>query len=152
MVTQYIPMRWITLVAAVLSISGCNRPGEPVVKHMFILPDGYKGVFKVIVDTKSGLVVTPVKRVVKITVPPSGIVALKSNQTLRKWHTYTAIYKSGARLPYGVGVLPNPETVAIFDLWTDEEGAHYYLVGTKSLYESLLKHSWKADDYLPQNP
>ena len=143
-------MKWVILIAPLIALAGCNSAENPV-RHEFILPDGYKGVFKIVEDKTAGQPVKPVDGLVKITVPSNGIVMVKSTHTLQEWHKAVAVYKSGGILPFGVGALPDAESVAFFSLWTEANGTIYYLIGTKAEFDRLQKGSpWKADDYLPR--
>ncbi len=135
----------------VLFNSGSDARDEPILKHEFILPPDYRGAFKVVQDKKTGEVIAPIGGVIKVSVPASGIVVLKSTESLEKWHKAIAVYKGGTALPFGIGVLPNKESVAFFNLWTEADGTIYYFIGTKAQFDKVQKSTpWKVDEYLPK--
>jgi hypothetical protein len=141
----------INLLVAAFCITGCDWPSTPsTVTHEFILPAGYRGVFKVVENKESGQVAKLVNGVVKIVVPHNGIAVLNSTATLKQWHKVIAMSGTGP-LSLGVGELLSPESVGFFDLWGDSDGASYYFVGTRAGYDKIQKGGlWEAEKHFPK--
>ena len=106
-----------------------NRSGPPV--H-FILPDGYRGAFRIVVDPV-GLDVKPTNGTYVFRIPVGGILRVKSARPFRRWHEETAAYNDGTTIPDGF-LSVDPSTIALHGLFSrqeDGEDSQWWMVGTK---------------------
>lgn len=77
-------------------VSSCEVIKPPV--H-YILPDGYVGMFKIILDEKNGVDVKLERGTYTLEVPPDGVLRIKSFTPFDAWQEVTASYKSGNEIP-----------------------------------------------------
>jgi hypothetical protein len=80
---------------------------EPAIKVELVVPNGYRGLVKVEVETQPDAPWTPGQRNLRCEVPPSGVVHLKGPpllRHLRSWD-YSAHYADGTPLPEPKGML-----------------------------------------------
>ena len=78
------PLIWSCLSAFMACLAGCSISEEKT--HIegveFVLPDGFKGCFKVIDDRKGGAISVDMKSNTRIRVPESGVVRLNDSDKL----------------------------------------------------------------------
>lgn len=80
-----------------LAAMGCGSSvGTPV--H-FTVPDGYRGTFYLILDSKNGVAVAEKSHRYTVVIPASGRLRVRNFRFLQSWHHETASYASGARIP-----------------------------------------------------
>ena len=140
-------MKRIFLVAVLglvlASSSSCINPAcfwNPDVN--FIFPDGYVGVFRLVLDEGQGLDVRPKGGLYMYEIPKNGILVVKSLEPLSQCHSEYAQYDSGAKIPtFGSDV--NPETIALRGGLVESKGyeplTFIKLIGTKNDWDKFLK-------------
>lgn len=141
-------LAFLPLMVFVL-LGGCLESNKYTVH--FVLPDGYRGAFKIIEDADNRAnPVTISDDVVTVSVPFDGIVKVTDVGFLTKWHSQKATYSNGRSLPSGMAVSPESDVVAFHSLWTDSEGTSYYFVGTpQELEEVQSAGPWKVEAFMP---
>ena len=73
-----------------------NRPRIPV--HL-VVPAGFRGGFKLLLDEQAGLVLREQGGRINVTIPNSGILHVRSFAPFEWWHSQTAAFSDGSRLP-----------------------------------------------------
>jgi hypothetical protein len=97
----------ITIVAVPLPfgmIAYYDQPGYPVA---LVLPDGYRGPVRLIVDRERGIDVPLEDGRYTYRIPDSGTLLIKDDGPFHRWHTMTASYANGNRIPGYEGNPPN---------------------------------------------
>jgi hypothetical protein len=89
----YAFMRVATCVFVMLTaISGCSNSGKPV---LFILPNDFTGEFQVVKDSVEGTDVPERHGEWVFEIPASGVLRVKSDRALYRWHAERARYADG---------------------------------------------------------
>ncbi len=110
----------------ILICSACERPHDV---H-FVVPDGFRGVFKVEISEAAGPVPRDPSGAYVFRVPPSGVLRVRSQDAdvFDLVQGLTAEYASGAGLL--AGDVPGPKAVGLHLLWGDSDGTLYCIIGT----------------------
>jgi hypothetical protein len=138
---RFFPVAVLGLVLALSS--SCINPAcfwNPDVN--FIFPDGYVGVFRLVLDEGQGLDVTLKGGRYVYEIPKNGILVVKSFEPLSQCHSEYAQYDSGAKIPtFGSDV--NPETIALRGGLVESKGyeplTFIKLIGTKNDWDKFLE-------------
>lgn len=140
------------LIPLLLFSGGCADRKNEKPKVVFILPEGFRGVFKV-VQNNQGKMVASDSGTIFIIVPSDGIVSLKNREFLYDWHGIEAKFISGEMLYNADASEPKENETAFFSLWAESDnGPIFYLVGSKKDYEAARKAGpWKIESFLPAN-
>lgn len=124
--------KWITVSCAVILLAGLvivlNRHRRYDVE--FVVPDGFHGIFVVKEDWKSGLPPERTDSIVRYVIPKSGVLITTDTSPLFVWHSESAKYSSGRRIPDPAG-LPGKRHILI-GLTSDSLGRNTFLIGTKA--------------------
>jgi hypothetical protein len=108
----------------------------------YILPDGYEGVFTIIEDAAAGVDVVAANQEYRYQVPESGVLRVRTIDSIRSAHLASASYRNGTRLPSGdAGDAPDDRTDGsqLYSLELVNEKAVKYLIGTKEQREAILQ-------------
>lgn len=106
----------------------------------FILPTGYRGLFKIKVDQTYDQESVKENEEYIFKIPPSGILILHDDFPLYKWHKVKAEYETGAQIEIEKNNT-SPLTISFFALSTTDKKETYYLIGTRSEYDQFWKLS-----------
>jgi len=120
-----------------LLLLGCERGG--IVIH-FVVPNNYRGTFKVIVDDARGRQIVPMDRTYTLEIPESGILIVKKEIPFLEWHQESASYKSGLPIPNASSV--SSQSVAYDGVTTDSANGqlvHWFLIGTEQEKQHALR-------------
>ncbi len=121
----------------------------------FVLPDGYVGMFKIVLDEKEGVDVNSKDGRYAYEIPKSGILKVKSFAPFRPWHEESAAYRNGTKINLPGNTVPN-ESVALRDLGEYMRGNGppiiVYVIGTKEEQDKLrvLMNSSDFEKIAPQ--
>jgi hypothetical protein len=86
-------MRYLFIVCAALSLaSGCSDSGKPI---RFVLPNDFKGEFCVVKDSVNGADLTERNGEWVFEIPPDGVLKVKNDRPLYRWHAQSASYADG---------------------------------------------------------
>jgi hypothetical protein len=100
----------------------------------FVLPDGYRGVFQLVLDEKQGVDVIHREGKYVYEIPVSGVLKIKSFKPFDGWHKEIAVYKSGESIPTEDSTIA-PNTVALRLLGTSSHNkgplAQTNVIGTE---------------------
>ena len=136
------------------SFTGCLGLRNPSVHY--VLPDGYTGVFEIILDEQNGLDVTREGWSYTYEIPPDGVLRVRSFAPFRRMHTVTAAYRSGSGI-----VIPDStvsdDTIALRSLgsYTRADGPDTMVsvIGTKKEADRVLRLMGSPEfDNVPPNP
>jgi len=124
---------------------GCSYLNPPV--H-YVLPDGYFGIFKIILDPKNGVDVPLKDRQYTYEIPEDGILRIKSFAALRPMHEESAAYRSGGEI-----VIPTSQVrddvVALRDVGQysvgDRPQTIVFVLGTKAHHDQVRKDLSNSD-------
>ena len=146
------------LVSIIITVCLCSclascRGVFPLVH--FVLPDGYTGVFKIVLDEANGIDVRLTDGRYTYEIPAGGILRVKSFKHFEQWHEATAAYRNGTQIPTLSTV--NSDTVALRSLgiYTRGDGppTMTFVIGTKEEEDKFRTQMDNADfDNLPPNP
>ena len=100
----------LTLVILSLMLSPSCTSFNPGVH--FILPDGYTGSFRIVLDETQGVDVKLEGDRYIYRIPEAGELKVKSFQPLMTWHKLTATYRSGKEIPYADSTV-KPDAIAL---------------------------------------
>jgi hypothetical protein len=126
------------LLLVMLSTLGCHL-GEfsnPAVHYT--LPDGYVGVFKIVLDESAGADVKPNGGRYTYEIPDEGILRVKDLESLRQMHEETAAYRNGNRIIIPDSKLSD-DTVALRSLGQHTRGKGPYTI------VFVIGNKWDAD-------
>jgi hypothetical protein len=96
-----IVVRLLILLIIAASSSACFFFNPDV--H-YVLPNGYIGMFKIILDESNGIDVERTNWRYVYEIPPDGILRVKSFAPFRDLHEEKVAYKNGANIPSGLQV------------------------------------------------
>lgn len=133
------------VVPFVFAFGSCVTLNPPI--H-YILPDGYVGVFRIVLDEREGVEVGLKDGRYTYEIPSSGILKVKSFAPFGPWHEETAAYKNGNPI-----VLPDSkvrnDVVALRSLGTYQRGdgprTMAFVIGTKEEEDRLRVEMYKTD-------
>jgi hypothetical protein len=116
--------------------ASCQRPGRDV---MFILPDGYRGRFEIALDHKDGNAPPLVDGKWILRIPETGRLRLNTLDIFQSWHSQSAFYRSGQRIPMGYYQNCSPDDLACrsagsYDNWLGMRVVAY-VIGTENELE-----------------
>lgn len=121
-----------------MSAMGCqSRP--PTME--FVLPDGYRGKVFIYVDPVNGVRLDPYNGYIRIDIPTSGVLGIRDDAVLSRWHTVKARYVNGTVIPYepnGVGRTNDPLFIDGDAGTNDGVTVHWFYVGTRSDYSNQV--------------
>ena len=122
-------MLMLVCASLVLLLSTCIDLGnDPNIE--FVVPDGFHGVFVIKHDELAG---TPPERsgnLIRYKIPKSGVLKTSDIEPLRVWHSESARYASGKKVPQLTGD-PGEQRI-LYALDTDDRGQRAWLIGTKA--------------------
>ncbi len=72
-----------------------DQPAEPL---EFVVEPGFSGDIQLIKDTSAGVPVKPANHVLRIYVPPSGVVRINDDSFLYRWRSYRVVDTQGTVL------------------------------------------------------
>jgi hypothetical protein len=103
----------MVLLTLTTQISACNMFQVAQDRTIcFVLPDGYRGAFQLVLDKKKGIDVIGKDGRYIYEIPASGVLKVKSFKPFEGWHKEIAVYKSGESIPTEDSTVP-PSTVAL---------------------------------------
>lgn len=143
----------ITVGCLVCTLISCVRSAPDV--H-YVLPDGYVGMFKIVLDEKGGVDIGLKDGRYKYEIPQSGILRVKSFAPFRAWHEESAAYRNGTKITLGGTDGVPDKAVALRDLGEGISGNGppiiVFVIGTKEEQEKLrtLKYSSEFEKLPPQ--
>jgi hypothetical protein len=111
--------------------------GKPIV---FYLPNGFKGIFVIEENPRSGLPMVVRNGMYEIVVPARARVSVQSLAPFSKWHKELAYFWNGASLP-AMAPPPVKGRVAVYNVGNYPEKS-YLFVGTAEEYHLIIKYRW----------
>lgn len=140
----------ILLLFMLINSAGCSLAcgilNPPV--H-YILPNGYRGVFKIILDEANGTDVKREERSYTYEIPPNGILRIKSFAPLSQMHEASAAYKNGTKIPTLSTV--NDDTIALRDVGMHERGdgprTITIVIGTKEQADKVRRDKLEDEEF-----
>jgi hypothetical protein len=114
---------------------GCQRRGDPV--H-FVLPLGYRGAFKLVVDSK-GTNAELVGGRLTYLIPPSGTLLVRSDDPFLVWHEVSASFSDGSSLPLTNISAGGTNVLRFASLRSVNNSAYWFFVGTENEIQNALK-------------
>ncbi|MDQ3650520.1 MAG: hypothetical protein M3458_09685 [Acidobacteriota bacterium] len=101
----------------VVASSGCGVFNPSI---RYVLPDGYTGVFQIILDKAHGKGIEREGWRYTYEIPPNGILRVKSFEPLYGWHQVAAAYKNGSRILIPDSTVSD-DTIALRDVGMHEK-------------------------------
>ena len=120
--------QWVLLVF-VVCLNACERTGEPV--H-FIVPNNYRGAFKLVLDEKDGITVAARNGRFTYVIPQSGDLKVKAVKPLLVWHTFSATHANGTSIPVRGESRTASDAVAFCSLQSENNQTYWFFVGTET--------------------
>lgn len=141
------PGRPLITVLGVLCIGcGIAESGPP---HKYIVPDGYRGFFRIEVDAEKGEGPELVDGEYVFRIPASGVLTIADRSPFEQWHASSAAYASGTPLPTEYEAAP--EEVALYSFLTSN--SYDFLVGTEDDQHKAYTIGWpRSLGPLPEEP
>jgi hypothetical protein len=123
---------------------------EPERSIHFVLPNGFVGAFKLVLDKQAGVEMKLENGRYTLEIPRSGSLKIKSFKPFAELHQTTAAYRSGKMIPYDPSGSLTPKTIAFRDVWMiigdiDGKGemvppvVRTYMIGTKRQADKLKR-------------
>jgi len=91
--------RYFASVCLSLLLVGCGRSSTPSGPVRFIVPDGYRGAFDLILDPTNGVTFAKTNGEYVLVIPPSGQLRVRTFSILAQPHEEFAAYASGQSIP-----------------------------------------------------
>jgi hypothetical protein len=131
----------LLLFALVVNFSMASSCGVIKPSVHYILPDGYVGMFKIILDEKNEVDVKLERGTYTLEIPQDGVLRIKSFTPFDAWHEVTASYKSGKEIPT-LGTVAD-DSIALRDVGTGERGygptTKTGVIGTKAQEDKIRR-------------
>src|SRR5690348_11806538 len=106
-------IKFSLVITLVELCTGCES--KPAEVH-FLIPNGYRGVFKVVVDQPDGTIIPKKDGRFIVEIPKNGLLKIKGENPFHS-PRYTAAFMDGKTIPYGKEFLGNPpKGIALWDL------------------------------------
>jgi hypothetical protein len=141
------PFLLLLLIASISNTAGCEFLN---LRIHYILPDGYVGMFKIILDETHGIEVTAKDGRYTYVIPQEGILRVKSFAPFRDMREYTAAYQDGTKIIVWDSTVSD-NTVALRGIGTHSTDqtplTKTVLIGTKEQADRLRGE--RFDDTLP---
>lgn len=116
----------------------------------YILPDGYRGVFKLMEDQQAGVKLERQDHRYTVHIPKNGILSVKSLKPLRNWHAVSAAYESGKLIPVAPSDQMTAKTVALYTYIHSTDRVYRFFVGTQADELAISKmRTDELDSLLP---
>jgi hypothetical protein len=90
-----------------------DLPRPPV---LIIVPNGFRGPIKLVIDPKSGDHIPLVDGQYTVRIPKSGLLIIKSADPVTQWHSERAMFANGDSLPRDYDRTFPPETIRMYFL------------------------------------
>jgi hypothetical protein len=130
---------------------GCISPScfwNPAV--YFILPQGHRGVFRLVLSETKGVEVKPSAGRYTYEVPKSGVLLVKSFEPLDQCHAEYAAYADGTQIPTEASNV-NSETIALRGGIVGSKGNGPLIltkvIGTDKDWNKVIEDSYKSEFY-----
>jgi hypothetical protein len=108
----------------------------------YVLPNGYIGLFKIVLDETNGLDVRRKFGRATYEIPPDGVLRVKSFEPFRGWHQVTASYRDGTEI--STSITPGDDEIAYRNLGSSSRGhgpiTIAIVVGTKEQTNRIVEH------------
>jgi len=122
-----------------LFLLGCKK--ESPKTAVFIIPDGFEGIFKVVLSENNGESRNDEKKNI-YRINDSGVCVVSELGVIDGWHNREAEYTSGQKImtfpsPEATEVADLSEQVLFFSLVRTADDEFFYLIGNMSDYERL---------------
>jgi hypothetical protein len=132
---------------------------EPKYSIHFVLPSGYVGAFRLVLDKQAGVDMKLENGRYTLEIPKDGTLKVRSFKPFAELHEKTAAYKSGEEIPHDPSGSLMPKAYALRRVWVvigdiDENGEMVppvvwtYIVGTKRQADSLKRRLQKEAEKL----
>jgi len=132
--------RWVqewVLLGFLVCLNACERTGEPV---YFVVPNNYRGAFKLVVDEKDGIIMAAQDGRFTCVIPQSGVLKVKTNKPLLVWHRISASYADGTSIPLiGEGSVAT-NTVVFSSLQSVNNQTYWFFIGTEEEIRAAQKN------------
>lgn len=148
--TSRVP-RVLAVVSLICTLISCKSSAEV---H-YVLPDGYVGMFKIVLDETGGVEISPKDGRYVYEIPQSGILKVRSFAPFRPWHDESAAYRNGTKIKLWDSTVPD-DAVALRDLGESTRGNGppiiVLVIGTKEEQDKLrvLMNSSDFEKIAPQ--
>jgi len=144
---------FLTLISFFLAVvfSGCGIFNPSI--H-YVLPDGYTGMFKIILDEQKGVDIKRESWSYTCEIPPNGILRVKSFEPFYGWHKETAAYRNGSPIVIPDSTVSN-DVIALRDVGMHEKGdgprTITIVIGTQQQADKVKRDKQEAwfDEILP---
>ncbi len=137
--------RWSLLLLYSLAIAGCSNEGDPI--H-FVVPEGFEGVIQIVQDGTDSNGYQYVEGRHVYTIPPSGVVHVKTTKPFEQWHTLSAEDSAGQTIYWYEPPAPDDQALLIRDFgsttYVSDDGrtVGWYAVGRPDFIERVKVWSY----------
>lgn len=143
---------WIVAILAAVAwvapfgiIAYYNQPGHPIA---LVIPDGYRGRVKLVVDPHQGIEVPLTDGRYTYNISDNGELVIKNAGPFRRWHEMTCTYRSGQPIPIAIADGASSDAVQVhflgmgksFDGAKTEEYVKFFL-GTAAELRKHYEHT-----------
>ena len=126
------------IIAVVLALligeTGCGRDSPTM---LFILPNGFSGLFVISEDRNNGVILDRTNNAYPLEIPENGRLAVKSFAPFNHWHKVSAKFKDGKNLP--VATTTRTSEIALHELPSVGGIGIYYFVGSQSEFDAISR-------------
>lgn len=113
----------------------------------FILPDGWRGKFKLVLDRAGGIPIDLDNGHYTYRIPEIGVLRVKSLAPFKQWHGITMAYEGGSSIPGRLDPGRTPQTITFYGLRVTSSAEDWYFIGTdderKAVYDEK-SWDWKV--------
>ncbi len=120
------------VILGMVSLAGCMRGESP--KLHFVIPPGFRGFIKITPGWPDASAPQALGGRLVYHIPADGTLKVRSDAPFAAWHRQTAEYANGTPLLIGeeAGQGSNKETIALWSLFSSQDGSNWYYVGPKA--------------------
>lgn len=134
----------LAVVSLICTLISCKSSAEV---H-YVIPDGYVGMFKIVLDEREGVDVSPKNGRYTYEIPQSGILKVRSFAPFRTGYEASAAYRNGTKINLAGDGVPD-EAIALRDLGEEIRGNGppiiVLVIGTKAEQDKLRVLMYSSD-------
>lgn len=142
----------VAITPVLFGLTLLSKKSNDSIRIIYIFPDDYTGIVEVHSNQAEGIDVEPIDETYVFNFPKSGILKIKGNDPIHKWHELEIKYANGQKIPKVSVINPvNPEDTALRS-FAANKNLNIYVLGTAfDLEQEKGRHPETIPKLSPEN-